>query len=91
MAPCKYCGGADVEYSESRGETYCTKCGAVLEENRMVESISFAETASGAVRAVGQFIPSSGFALSYGSRESREQVLQRGYNHIQKIAGGRLV
>lgn len=91
MAKCKYCGGNDVEYSESRGETYCTQCGAVLEENRMVESVSFAETSSGAVRAVGQFIPSSGFgggfAMSYGSRESREQALERGYTHIQRIAG----
>lgn len=57
----------------------------------MVESVSFAETSSGAVRAVGQFIPSSafggGFAMSYGSRESREQTLQRGYSQIQRIAG----
>lgn len=91
MLKCTCCEGADVEYSESRGEAYCTRCGAVLEENRMVEAVSFTETSSGAVRAIGQFIPSSafggGFAMSYGSRESREQALQRGYTHIQRIAG----
>lgn len=57
----------------------------------MVESVSFAETSSGAVRAVGHFVPTSafggGFAMTYGSRESREQALQRGYSHIQRIAG----
>lgn len=94
MSFCKTCNDVtETLYSDSRGETYCTRCGAVLEENRIVEAVTFTEGASGAVRATGQFIPSSGFgttpsgfAASYGSRESREQALQRGYANIQRIA-----
>lgn len=83
---CPQCKGNDTLYCESRGETYCTTCGFVLEENRMVDAITFTETSSGAVKAVGQFIPTSGFTMSYGAREVRELTLQRGYANIQRIA-----
>eukprot|EP00922_Rhytidocystis_sp_ex-Travisia-forbesii_P051600 GHVS01076535.1.p1 GENE.GHVS01076535.1~~GHVS01076535.1.p1 ORF type:complete len:222 (-),score=25.72 GHVS01076535.1:7-672(-) len=58
----------------------------------MVESVQFMERSSGGVAMCGQFVSSGGtgrmggFASMYGSKESRELVLQRGYNNLQKIA-----
>eukprot|EP00922_Rhytidocystis_sp_ex-Travisia-forbesii_P048958 GHVS01072887.1.p1 GENE.GHVS01072887.1~~GHVS01072887.1.p1 ORF type:complete len:703 (-),score=169.90 GHVS01072887.1:188-2296(-) len=96
MAPpcssCRYCGSTELERNEARGETICCRCGAVLEESAMVDSVQFMESASGGVTMCGQFVSSGGtgrmggFAGMYGSKESRELVLQRGYNNLQKIA-----
>ncbi|KAF8821645.1 transcription initiation factor TFIIIB [Cardiosporidium cionae] len=89
LRSCKYCGSQDIDFSDARGETICCQCGAVLEENAMVEGLQFMESSGGMVTMVGQFIPSSGanrgFTAMY-SRESRELVLQRGYHNIQWIA-----
>eukprot|EP00921_Rhytidocystis_pertsovi_P016043 GHVQ01025362.1.p1 GENE.GHVQ01025362.1~~GHVQ01025362.1.p1 ORF type:complete len:797 (+),score=115.08 GHVQ01025362.1:418-2808(+) len=89
---CKHCGSYDIERNDARGETICCNCGAVLEECVMVESIQFSENSSGQISKCGQFFSSSGsgrsggYAMMYGSRDSREQVLQRGYNNLQRIA-----
>ncbi|SBS88770.1 transcription factor IIIb subunit, partial [Plasmodium malariae] len=86
---CKNCLSSDIETNEGQGEVICLRCGAVLEENKIVESLEFVENNNGAISMVGQFIPSSGnksFILSWGIRESREISLQKGYVNIQKIA-----
>ncbi|EUD71365.1 hypothetical protein YYG_03422 [Plasmodium vinckei petteri] len=86
---CKNCQSSDIETNEGQGEIICLRCGSVLEENKIVESLEFVENNNGAISMVGQFIPSSGtksFILSWGIRESREISLQKGYINIQKIA-----
>ncbi|EUD69434.1 hypothetical protein C922_00297 [Plasmodium inui San Antonio 1] len=86
---CKNCHSTDVETNEGQGEVICLRCGSVLEENKIVESLEFFENNNGAISMVGQFVPASGnksFILSWGVRESRELSLQKGYINIQKIA-----
>ncbi|KAH8582205.1 cyclin domain [Cryptosporidium sp. chipmunk genotype I] len=86
---CPQCSSASIEVHEGRGETICTSCGTVLEENTMVEGLQFSECSNGSMQMVGHFVPSSGvrgFAMVYGNRESREHVLQRGYHNLQRIA-----
>ncbi|ANQ09397.1 Transcription factor IIIb subunit [Plasmodium coatneyi] len=86
---CKNCRSTDVETNEGQGEVICLRCGSVLEENKIVESLEFVENNNGAISMVGQFVPASGnksFILSWGVRESRELSLQKGYINIQKIA-----
>ncbi|KAH8738759.1 cyclin domain protein [Cryptosporidium ryanae] len=86
---CPQCSSTSIEVHEGRGETICTNCGTVLEESTMVEGLQFSECSNGSMQMVGHFVPSSGvrgFALVYGSRESREHVLQRGYHNLQRIA-----
>jgi transcription factor IIIB subunit 2 len=41
-----------VEYNEATGESVCTNCGTVLEENAIVSAIEFTDNAAGA-RCVG--------------------------------------
>ncbi|KAF7455833.1 transcription factor IIIb subunit [Cryptosporidium felis] len=91
MSPriCPQCSSTTIEVHEARGETICTSCGTVLEENTMVEGLQFSECSNGSMQMVGHFVPSSGvrgFAMVYGNRESREHVLQRGYHNLQRIA-----
>ncbi|OII75600.1 cyclin domain-containing protein [Cryptosporidium ubiquitum] len=86
---CPQCSSTSIEVHEGRGETICTNCGTVLEENTMVEGLQFSECSNGSMQMVGHFVPSSGvrgFAMVYGNRESREHVLQRGYHNLQRIA-----
>jgi transcription initiation factor TFIIIB Brf1 subunit/transcription initiation factor TFIIB len=44
---CHSCGGTEVEHNDSTGDSVCTGCGAVLEENRIVSAVEFAETPGG--------------------------------------------
>lgn len=89
LRTCPQCSSTSIEVHEGRGETICTNCGTVLEENTMVEGLQFSECSNGSMQMVGHFVPSSGvrgFAMVYGNRESREHVLQRGYHNLQRIA-----
>ncbi|CBZ49794.1 hypothetical protein NCLIV_002820 [Neospora caninum Liverpool] len=89
---CRSCGSAELEANESRGEIICCRCGTVLEDLTLVDSLQFAESSSGGVSMVGQFVSScSGAARGLragvgGGTDSREQTLQRGFNNIQSIA-----
>lgn len=54
---CMICGGAEIEYDYAQGNSFCTTCGTVLEENTIVSEITFSETASGTSVMQGQFVP----------------------------------
>ncbi|SJK86716.1 Transcription factor IIIB 90 kDa subunit [Babesia microti strain RI] len=87
---CKYCAFERIEYCDEQGETLCINCGAVLEERGMVELLQYSETPSGGSAIVGQFLPTVGcrhVTLAFGSKQSRGQIIQRGYSNIQRIAG----
>ncbi|UKJ88919.1 transcription factor IIIb subunit [Theileria orientalis] len=85
---CNYCGSTKIEIYQHLGELLCQDCGAVLQENAVLEGIQYSETQTGST-ALGQFIPTAGsrrLTLAYGSWQSREQVINRGYHNIQRIA-----
>lgn len=86
---CKTCFSTDIETNDIKGEVICLRCGTVLEENKIVESLEFVENSNGGVSMVGQFIPNNGsksYIVSLGIRDNREVALQKGYANIQKIA-----
>jgi len=57
---CRNCGGSLVEKDSARGDTVCTNCGTVLEENAIVAEVEFQETGAGGHSVVGQFISADG-------------------------------
>lgn len=61
---CSNCGGADIEYDQSRGDAVCVQCGSVLEDNIIVSEVSFQEQSSGATSVIGQFVSAEGGGLS---------------------------
>lgn len=87
MQKCTSCGSTDLEEDRSRGEIACRDCGAVLEENMIVNEVQFQESAGGASTVIGQFVATAddgqqmpGFsASSLGLRkESRQVTLAKG-------------
>ena len=99
---CPDCGSRDIEQHDASGNSICTECGVVVEENAIVSSVEFVEGAGGASSMVGQFVSATsskahtggtgpgGAALRgarYGfSRDSRETTLANGRRKIQEIA-----
>lgn len=44
---CPVCNSLDVEVDESNGTLECSACGTVLQENAVVSSVEFMESAGG--------------------------------------------
>jgi transcription factor IIIB subunit 2 len=57
---CSTCGGSDIDFDPSRGDTVCTNCGSVLEESAIVSEVGFQETSAGGSSVIGQFVSSEG-------------------------------
>lgn len=53
---CPSCGDITIDYDQTRGETICTNCGTVLQENTIVSEVGFTETSSGAAAVTGSFV-----------------------------------
>jgi transcription initiation factor TFIIIB Brf1 subunit/transcription initiation factor TFIIB len=53
---CPNCGGDDLEFGSSSGQTACMLCGHVVEENTVVNELQFVEGAGGHSAVVGQFV-----------------------------------
>ena len=81
---CNHCGGTDIELDAARGDAVCIQCGTVLEENTIVNEVTFEPSAGGGSNVVGQFVPSSGLRSSgLGfAKESREVALSNGAPHL---------
>ena len=60
---CSNCGGTDIEHDHARGDSVCTNCGSVLEDNIIVSEVSFQEQSTGASSVVGQFVSSEGMPV----------------------------
>ncbi|CAH0383428.1 unnamed protein product [Bemisia tabaci] len=91
---CKNCGSSDLEVDSARGDTVCTSCGTVLEDNIIVSEVQFEENAHGGTSALGQFVSSDskggcrGFGGSFHSglsKESREITLQAAKKSISNL------
>lgn len=95
-ATCNQCGSTELESDPTRGDTFCTKCGAVLEENLIVSELQFEEGSHGAANLIGRMVSSDanykslaagtiGNNLSVNSRESREITLENAKRRIKSI------
>lgn len=56
MPTCPTCSGTIIEYSASAGNGFCVSCGTVVEENTIVNEITFGETGSGAAMVQGSYV-----------------------------------
>ena len=45
-----------IEYDAAAGNGFCVQCGTVLEENTIVNEVSFGETSTGAAMVQGSFV-----------------------------------
>ena len=74
----------------------CTNCGTVVEENLIVSSVEFSESAMGASSVIGKFVSATctkpyggglgGSAHGYASKESREVTINNGRKSISQLA-----
>ena len=54
---CPTCYGPTLhEARDDLGDTVCTACGNVLEENKIVAQVEFVETAGGSSAVLGQYV-----------------------------------
>ncbi|KAI9464791.1 BRF1-domain-containing protein [Russula earlei] len=93
MVVCTDCGGTVIEYDAAAGNGFCVHCGTVLEENTIVNEVSFGETAAGAAMVQGSYVGQGAtharMGGPFGNRgniESREQTIANANRKIQSIA-----
>ncbi|KAM0752536.1 BRF1-domain-containing protein [Meredithblackwellia eburnea MCA 4105] len=91
--PCVNCGEDTlIEYDSSAGNSICTACGTVLEENAIVSEITFGETSGGAAMVQGSYVGADQVrarapaGYRKGGQESREQTMMNGRRRIQQLA-----
>ena len=87
---CNACGGTEIDYDPSRGDAVCIQCGTVLEENTIVNEVTFAQDAGGTSSVVGQFVSATpdvsvGAGIDF-ARDSREAAFVNGQRHIQQLS-----
>jgi transcription factor IIIB subunit 2 len=92
---CPNCGSTAIEQHDASGNSVCTQCGVVCEENAIVSNVEFVEGTGGASSMVGQFVSATSRKAytggraggNYGfSRDSRETTLANGRRRIQEVA-----
>jgi transcription factor IIIB 90 kDa subunit len=92
---CPNCGSTAIETQDASGNSVCTQCGVVCEENAIVSNVEFVEGTGGASSMVGQFVSATSRKAytggraggNYGfSRDSRETTLANGRRKIQGVA-----
>lgn len=93
MSFCPSCGSTSIEAREASGEAVCTECGVVVEENVIVSSVEFEETAAGTSRMMGVVVGAdrtrafSNNRKEFSSRgDSREITLAKGRKRIEDVA-----
>lgn len=93
---CNACGSTALESDPTRGDTLCTNCGIVVEENLIVSELQFEEGSHGAANLIGRMVSSDanykslaagtvGNNLAVSNRESREITLENAKRRIKSI------
>lgn len=93
---CNQCGATELESDPTRGDTFCTKCGSVIEENLIVSELQFEEGSHGAANLIGRMVSSDANYkslaagtlsnnLAVSNRESREITLENAKRRIKSI------
>ena len=57
---CQHCGSNDIDADPTRGDTVCTGCGSVLEDQIIVSEVQFMENAMGGSSVIGQYVATDG-------------------------------
>ncbi|KAJ2970687.1 hypothetical protein NUW54_g12676 [Trametes sanguinea] len=90
---CTDCGGTVIEYDAAAGNGFCVNCGTVVEENTIVNEVTFGETSTGAAMVQGTFVAQGatrarmgGMFGNRGNSESREQTIANASRKIQQVA-----
>ncbi|KAI0036367.1 cyclin-like protein, partial [Vararia minispora EC-137] len=90
---CTDCGGTVIEYDATAGNGFCVSCGTVVEENTIVNEVTFGETSTGAAMVQGAYVAQGatharmgGPFGNRGSNESREQTIANANRKIVSIA-----
>ncbi|KAI0643552.1 hypothetical protein C8Q79DRAFT_979749 [Trametes meyenii] len=93
MTVCTDCGGTVIEYDAAAGNGFCVNCGTVVEENTIVNEVTFGETSTGAAMVQGTFVGQGatrarmgGMFGNRGNSESREQTIANASRKIQQVA-----
>ena len=89
MRTCPNCQSTDIDTDAARGDAVCIQCGTVLEENTIVNEVTFAQDATGGSAVVGQFVAATPGVASSGlgfGKESREVAFTNGQRHISQLA-----
>ncbi|TBU37838.1 hypothetical protein BD309DRAFT_973156 [Dichomitus squalens] len=93
MTVCTDCGGTVIEYDAAAGNGFCVQCGTVVEENTIVNEVTFGETSTGAAMVQGSFVAQGatrarmgGMFGNRGNTESREQTIANASRKIQQVA-----
>ncbi|CAL1702951.1 unnamed protein product [Somion occarium] len=93
MTVCTDCGGTVIEYDVAAGNGFCVNCGTVVEENTIVNEVTFGETSTGAAMVQGSFVGQGATRArmggpfgNRGSTESREQTIANATRKIQQVA-----
>ncbi|KAK8824438.1 hypothetical protein WA577_006835 [Blastocystis sp. JDR] len=93
MVTCPNCGKEVYDLGVGSGESICTNCGCVLDENVIVNNVEFVGNGEGSA-LVGQIVSENGSSSftsasgRYSYKESREVTLLNGRKRIQQIAAG---
>lgn len=90
---CRNCKGTQIEYDPTQGNSFCVRCGIVLEENTVVAEVTFAEMADGSSMLQGQFVSAergkvtapSIFGRRTDSGDSREWTLFNAKRRLQAV------
>lgn len=95
MKFCTNCNvSVNVDVDDAAGNTTCSLCGVVLEENQIVSEVTFSEQANGSAVADGIFLAGDQSRAKNRSRfgtvrtnsvESREHTLTNGYRRVEQI------
>ncbi|KAI9227636.1 MAG: cyclin-like protein [Piptocephalis tieghemiana] len=90
--PCVECGGTILQ-NEAEGNSYCSKCGLVLEENTIVSEVSFGEKSNGAAVLQGTYVGAGSLGVGFTGpnrrfhgTEGKQQAMKNGKQRIQALA-----
>ncbi|RKP15496.1 cyclin-like protein, partial [Piptocephalis cylindrospora] len=90
--PCLECGGTILQ-NEAEGNSYCSKCGLVLEENTIVSEVSFGEKSNGAAVLQGTYVGAGALSVGFSGpnrrfhgTEGKQQAMKNGKQRIQALA-----
>ncbi len=85
---CKNCGSKQIENDTTKGNSYCTNCGFIIEENHIVSDITFDNT-----QLIGTFVTDHQAGASYLRNkhgnficDSRQHRINKAYQEIMSIA-----